>query len=68
MKDRPLDTTEVLEIKPTELNLLWLLNDFVLQFECMMKFLLEHGTVIAASIVKAVENECKYSVNPLFEH
>lgn len=69
MKDWPLDTIVVLEIKLAELNLLWLLNDSAHQFEYMMKFLLEGGTIIIDGIMKVPETEWKYcSVNPLFQN
>lgn len=69
MKAWPLDTIVVLEIKPAELNLLWLLNDSAHQFECMMKLLLEDGTIIIDGIMKVPETEWKYcSVNPLFQN
>lgn len=68
MKDWPLDIIAGFEIKPAELNLLWLLNDSAHQFEYMMKFLLEDGTIIIEGIMKASETEWKYcSVNPLLQ-
>jgi len=69
MKDWPLDTIVVLEIKPAELNLLWLLNDSAHQFEYIMKFLLEDGTIIIDGIMKVPEMEWKCSsLNPLFQN
>lgn len=60
IKDWPLDTTEIPEMKPAELNLLWWLNDSSLQFECMMKLLLEHCTIIIDNIMKLPKTKCKY--------
>lgn len=57
MKDWPLDTIAVFETKPAELNLLWLLNDSAHQFEYMMKFLLEEGTIIIDGIMKVPETQ-----------
>lgn len=54
--DSPLDTIVVLEIKPVELNLLWLLNDSTHQFEYMMKFLLD-SAIIIDDIMKVPERE-----------
>lgn len=44
-------------MKPAELNLLWRLNDSSLQFECMMKLLLEHCTIIIDNIMKLPETK-----------
>lgn len=41
---------KVLEIKPAEISLQELLNDFACQFESMMKFLLGLSAAIIASI------------------
>lgn len=69
VKDWPLDTIVVFEIKPAELNLLWLLNDSAHQYEYMMKFLLKDGGVIVDGIMKVPETEQKYcSVNLLFQN
>ena len=47
-------------MKPAELNLLWQLNESSLQFECVMKLLLEHCTVIIDNIMKLPKTKCKY--------
>lgn len=57
MKDWPLDTIVVVEIKPAELQLLWLLKDSAHQFEHLMKFLLEDITKITDGIMKVPETE-----------
>lgn len=44
-------------MKPAELNLLWRLNDSSLQFECMMKLLLEHCAIIIDNIMKLPETK-----------
>ena len=53
-------------MKPAELNLLWQLSESSLQFECVMKLLLEHCTVIIDNIMKLPKTKCKYlSTDPL---
>lgn len=51
---------DVPEMKPAELNLLWRLNVSPLQFECMMKLLVEHCTVIIENIMKLPKTKCKF--------
>lgn len=50
-------------MKPAELNLLWRLNDSSLQFECMMKLLLEHCTIIIDNIMKLPETKMQTSLS-----
>lgn len=56
-------------MKPAELIVLRLLNDSAHQFEYMMKFRLEDGSIIIDGIMKVPETEWKYcSVNLLFQN